>query len=102
MESGQDPVVLHTAQHLHQSLVDFAHDVFRCESRIDLAPVPPPLPDAVWSGPPRYRVGFQGTLIEWSLDAIGWLGEFSADVAARRGAGVPLLRTVSRSASASA
>jgi hypothetical protein len=37
-------------------------------------------------------------LIEWSLDAIGWLGEFIADLAAREGAGVPLLLTVSRPA----
>ncbi|WP_328610139.1 hypothetical protein OG943_13760 [Amycolatopsis sp. NBC_00345] len=65
-------------------------------------PVVHHLPDGVWSGPPRYRVSFRGTLIEWSLDAIGWLGEFIADLAAREGAGVPLLLTVSRPAPAGA
>ncbi|MGW4482267.1 hypothetical protein ACWEOE_00365 [Amycolatopsis sp. NPDC004368] len=97
VDSGQDPAVRHAAQHLHQSVVDFAHDVFRCESRIEHDPAPPPLPEAVWVDPPRHRVSFRGTLVEWSLDVVGWLGAFIADVAARRGAGVPLLLTVSRS-----
>lgn len=99
VDSGQDPAVLGAAQRMHQSLVDFAQGVFRCESRIEWDPVPPPLPDSVWFGPPRHRVSFQGTLIEWSLDAIGWFGGFIADLAVREGVGVPLLLTVSRSTS---
>lgn len=95
VDSGQDPAVHQAAHRLHQSVSELAHDVFRCESRIEQDPVPPPLPDGVWSGPPRHRVSFRGTLIEWSLDAIGWLGEFLGDLAAREGAGVPLLLTVS-------
>ncbi|MGK3205411.1 hypothetical protein [Amycolatopsis sp. MEPSY49] len=39
---------------------------------------------------------FEGTLREWSPDAIGRLGGFLADLAAREGVGVPLLLTVSR------
>jgi hypothetical protein len=45
-------------------------------------------------------VSCQGSLIEWSLDAIGWFGGFLADLAAREGAGVPLLLTVSRATAA--
>lgn len=96
VDSGQDPVIHQAAHRLHRGLTELARDVFRCESRIELDPVSPPLPDGVWSGPPRHRASFQGTLIEWSLDAVGWLGEFIADLAARESSGVPLLLTVSR------
>jgi hypothetical protein len=100
VDSGQDPVVLGAAQRMFQGLSEFAQGVFRCESSIELNPVSPPLPDSVWFGPPRHRVSFQGALTEWSLDAIGWLGAFLADLAAREGVGVPLLLTVSRSTAA--
>jgi len=97
VDSGQDPVIPAAAQRIHQWLGKLAQHVFRCDSLTERAPMPPPLPDTLWPGPPRYRVTFQGTLSEWSLDAIGWLGGFLADLAAREGAGVPLLLTVSRS-----
>jgi hypothetical protein len=98
VDSGQDPAILAAAQRIHQWLGELAQNVFRCESLTERAPLPPPLPDAVWTGPPRHRVTFQGTLSEWTLDAIGWLGGFLADLAAREGAGVPLLLTVNRAA----
>jgi hypothetical protein len=97
VDSGQDPVFPVAAQRVHHWLDQLDQNVFRCGSLIEWEPMPPPLPDTVWLGPPRHRVTFQGTLAEWSLDAIGWLGGFIADLAAREGAGVPLLLTVSRS-----
>jgi hypothetical protein len=98
VDSGQDPAIPAAAQRIHQWLGELAQNVFRCESLTERAPLPSPLPDAVWTGPPRHRVTFQGTLSEWTPDAIGWLGGFLADLAAREGAGVPLLLTVNRAA----
>jgi hypothetical protein len=97
VDSGQDPIIPLAAQRIHQWLNKLNQHVFRCESVTGLVPMSPPLPDTVWLGPPRHRVTFQGTLTEWSLDAIGWLGGFLADLAACEGAGVPPLLTVSRS-----
>lgn len=96
VDSGQDPAIPVAAPRIQELLGTLPQNVFRCESRTERDPLPPPLPDTVWAGPPRHRVTFQGTLAEWSLDAIGWLGGFLADLAAREGASVPLLLTVSR------
>ncbi|SFI94792.1 hypothetical protein SAMN05421835_102275 [Amycolatopsis sacchari] len=97
LDSGQDPVIPSVAQRIHRWLGSLNQNVFQCGALVDQEPLPPPLPDEMWLGPPRHRVTFQGTLSEWSLDAIGWLGGFLADLAAREGAGVPLLLTVTRS-----
>ncbi|TWJ20725.1 hypothetical protein [Micromonospora endolithica] len=40
---------------------------------------------------------FCGTLAEWSLDALGWLGGFRADLSAQNGITTPVLLTVTRS-----
>lgn len=97
VDSGQDPAIPAAAQRIHHWLGELPQNVFRCGAPAERAPLPPPLPDALWAGPPRHRMTLEGTLSEWSLDAIGWLGGFLADLAAREGAGVPLLLTVSRS-----
>ncbi|GIF46201.1 hypothetical protein DFJ67_6153 [Asanoa ferruginea] len=39
------------------------------------------------------RVTFDGTLAEWSPDAIGWLGAFLGDLCARQGVATPVLLT---------
>jgi len=98
VDSGRDPVVPGAAQRMFHWLGRLRQNVFRCDSLTERDPLPPVLPDTAWPGPPRHRVTFQGELAEWSLDTIGWLGGFLADLAAREGAGVPLLFTVSRSA----
>ncbi|GHF63208.1 hypothetical protein FHX82_003029 [Amycolatopsis bartoniae] len=80
---------------LREEMDRLDQDVFVCEPSVDPGPPPaPPLPDHLWR--PGHRVTFGGTLAEWSLDAIGWLGGFLADLSARRGVGTPLLLTVSR------
>jgi hypothetical protein len=94
VDSGQNPVIPAVAPRIHRSLA--RQDVFRCESLAERTPLPPPMHDTFWSGPPRHRVTFRGTLCEWSPDAIGWLGGFLAELAAGEGAGVPLLLTVER------
>jgi hypothetical protein len=40
-------------------------------------------------------VTFEATLVEWSLDTIGWLGALVADIAVAEGVRTPLLLTVS-------
>ena len=95
VDSGQNPIIPDAAERIHHWLGELNQNVLAGASLIEWNPVPPPLPDTVWFGPPRHRATFRGTLAEWSLDAIGWLGGFLADLAAREGAGVPLLLTVS-------
>ena len=59
------------------------------------------LPAATFEGGPdgdHHRVTFRGTLAEWSLDALGWLAAFLADVSARHGVRTPLILTADRSA----
>lgn len=75
--------------------------VFACESHSDTDHDPkamrPPFDSGFWNGPPRHRVTFSGTLAEWSLDALGWLGGFLADLSAQHGITTPVLLTVTRS-----
>lgn len=56
----------------------------------------PPFDDSFWNGPSLHRATFHGALAEWSLDALGWLGGFLADLSARQGVTTPLLLTASR------
>jgi hypothetical protein len=53
------------------------------------------LSDHLWPGPPGGGVTFEATLVEWSLDTIGWLGALVADIAVAEGVRTPLLLTVS-------
>ncbi|MDQ2816369.1 MAG: hypothetical protein M3Z75_32135 [Actinomycetota bacterium] len=46
----------------------------------------------------HHRVTLRGTLAEWSLDALGWLAAFLADVSSRHGTTTPLMLTADRSA----
>jgi len=52
-----------------QSLAD--HDPLTMEHPFD---------DSFGNGPSLHRATFHGTLAEWSLDALGWLGGFLADL----------------------
>ncbi|MEX3105170.1 MULTISPECIES: hypothetical protein [unclassified Streptomyces] len=57
----------------------------------------PPFDDTFWGGPPRHTLALHGDLAAWSYDAVGWLGEALAELAARLGGRAPLLVTVRRS-----
>ncbi|WP_426564182.1 hypothetical protein ACPPVT_22210 [Angustibacter sp. McL0619] len=87
------------------SVDDIVADVNGCDQRIltltigtdKLGPlIPPPFPDYFWGGPVSARVGLEGDLYDWSLDAIGWLAGFLGDICARRAIHSPLLLTVAR------
>ncbi|MDO3703087.1 hypothetical protein Q3W71_15560 [Micromonospora sp. C28SCA-DRY-2] len=101
LDSGQAPSIPSAAPRMREWLGRLDQDVFRCESLslADHDPLTrrPPFDDGFWTGPSRHRATFHGTLAEWSLDALGWLGAFLADLSARQGIGTPLLLTASRS-----
>ncbi|MEV4811353.1 hypothetical protein [Micromonospora avicenniae] len=101
LDSGQDPSAPAAAQRMRDSLRRLEQNVFVCESHSLTDHVPlatrPPFDDRLWIGPPLHRVTFHGTLAEWSLDALGWLGGFLADLGASQGVTTPLLLTASPS-----
>ncbi|GAA4735782.1 hypothetical protein [Phytohabitans rumicis] len=98
LDSGTDPSIRSAAPGMREWMSQ-EQDTFVCESHSlsDPPPMAPPFDDWFWNGPPRHRVTFHGTLAEWSLDALGWLGGFLADLSARHGVSTPLLLTARRS-----
>lgn len=58
----------------------------------------PPLEqiDRLWLGPGHHRATFRGTLAEWSLDALGWLGAFLVEAAHQHGVRTPLMLSARR------
>lgn len=76
--------------------------VFACESvslagESDLA-LQPAAYAGVWPGPSSNRATLHGTLTEWSLDAVGWLVGFLADVVSQHSVSGDVMVTVSRNA----
>lgn len=100
LDSGRAPSIPAAAAWLREEIDRLDQDVFECESHslLDHDPLAarPPFDDAFWNGPPGHRATFHGTLAEWSLDALGWLGGFVADLSAAAGVDTPLLLTASR------
>lgn len=47
-----------------------------------------------WPGPPQHRATLSGTLVEWSLDAVGWLATLAAAAASHHGVSTPWMLTV--------
>ncbi|KWW97422.1 hypothetical protein TH66_17310 [Carbonactinospora thermoautotrophica] len=101
LDSGQAPSIPSAAPQMRELMSRLDQDVFVCESHSladhDPLTMKPPFDDSFWNGPSLHRATFHGTLAEWSLDALGWLGGFLADLSARQGVTTPLLFTASRS-----
>ncbi|MQA10267.1 MAG: hypothetical protein GEU98_17285 [Pseudonocardiaceae bacterium] len=101
LDSGQSPSIPSATPRIREWMSRLDQDVFECESHSladhDPLTMKPPFDDGFWNGPPLHRATFHGTLAEWSLDAVGWLGAFLADLSAREGVTGPLLLTASRS-----
>ncbi|OLF18522.1 hypothetical protein [Actinophytocola xanthii] len=100
LDSGRSPAVPAVAARLREWVGRLDQEVFACDSHsaddhASLA-ASPPFDDRLWYGPAGHRATFHGTLAEWSLDALGWLGAFLADLSAREGVTTPLLLTVDR------
>lgn len=101
VSGGQDPSVPAVVGQLGARLDRLDQQVFECRSAAVADPdagLPPPVHDAFWNGPARHATVLRGELVEWSCDAIGWLAEAVADLAAQLGVRSPLLCTVARSA----
>jgi hypothetical protein len=100
LDSGQAPSIPSAASHMRERMSRLDQDVFVYESHSladhDPLTMRPPFADSFWNGPSLHRATFHGTLVEWSLDALGWLGGFLADLSARQGVTTPLLLTASR------
>jgi hypothetical protein len=95
-----DPSIRAAAPAIGQWVREISQEVFDCESWSEDDPLVLP-PATTFEGGPdggHHRVSFRGTLAEWSLDALGWLAAFLADVSARHGVRTPLILTAGRSA----
>jgi hypothetical protein len=102
--AGPDPSIGAAAPEIMQWVQGIRQDVFACDSFTladdDHLVLQPATFDEGWPGTDRQRVTFTGTLAEWSLDALGWLAAFLADLSSRHGIDTPLMFTADRSAPA--
>ena len=98
LDSGQDPSIPTVAPEMLTLIQSVDQPVFVCDSLTDHDPLAPEFPfgDQFWRGRPRHQAVFSGSLAEWSVDALGWLAGFLADVAADLGVSTPLLFTATR------
>ena len=99
LDSGKNPAIRSVATELFQRLQKTKQTVFVCEafSLTDDTNVAKPIYiDNLWNGPPQHPVTLYGTLVEWSLHALGWLATFLASTSYQLGVATPLLLTVSR------
>jgi hypothetical protein len=100
VDGGQDRTVHTAALEMAQWLRTVNQSAFTLDSvsvADDRKTAPQsPVIDELWLGPPQYRAVFHGTLVEWSLDALGWLAAFLAEAGSLHGASNPVLLTASR------
>lgn len=99
LDGGENPMIRSVASELFEWLQKIKQNVFVCDSfslTDDTNVVKPAFVDNLWVGPPQHPVTFYGTLVEWSLDALGWLATFLAGASFRFGVTTPMLLTVSR------
>lgn len=100
LDGGQNPSIRSAAAEMLQWMQTIKQDVFSCDSFSlidDPVILKPAVIDELWLGPAEHRAAFHGTLVEWSLDALGWLAAFLASASSRHGVNTPLMLTVSRS-----
>lgn len=98
-----DPSIRTAAPAIARWVREINQEVFDCESWSEDDHLVL-LPATTFEGGPdcdhhcdHHRVTFRGTLAEWSLDALGWVAAFLADVSARYGVRTPLILTADRS-----
>lgn len=99
LDGGEESPIHSAASELADWLRRFHQDVFGHPEILPEGgdePEPPGITDALWGGPARHRARLAGTLVEWSLDAVGWLAAFVAQAAAQHGMAGPLFLTVDR------
>jgi hypothetical protein len=104
VDGGQDQSVRLAAHEMLQWIRTIQQVVFSCDSLsmededdYDQMLREPAVIDELWLGPAQHRVTFHGVLAEWSLDALGWLAAFLAEVSSLHGVSTPLLLTIHQS-----
>jgi hypothetical protein len=98
LDGGQSPAIRSVAAELFQRLQQIKQTVFVCDafSLTDDTNLEKPIYiDNLWVGPPQHPLTLYGTLVEWSLDALGWLAAFLAGASFKFGVTTPMLLTVS-------
>lgn len=99
LDGGENPIIRLVASDLFQWWQKIKQSVFTCDTfslTDDTNVVKSTFIDDLWVGPPQHPVTFYGTLVEWSLDALGWLATFLAGISFKFGVTTPMLLTVSR------
>ena len=100
VDGGQDPSIRAAAPGMLQWMQKIRQEVFTCDSfslTDDAVILQPAVINELWRGPAQHQATFHGALIEWSLDALGWLAAFLASASSQHGVSTPLMLTVSRS-----
>ncbi len=95
LHGGPNLTIRSAAPELFRWMQPFTQEVFVCDSfsvSDDEALVLEPTGQfPAWWEPGPYQATFRGTLIEWSLDAIGWLAAFLAEASHQSGVSTPLM-----------
>jgi hypothetical protein len=104
LDGGADPTIRAAAPGIVQWVRRIDQNVFSCDS-VSLAEddhlvLWPTTFDGDSANTDHHRVTLRGTLAEWSLDALGWLAAFLADVSSWHGVSTPLMLAADRSAPA--
>lgn len=98
LDGGQNPTIRSAAPLILQWMQGLKQEVVAgdaCSLTDDVAVLQPGFIDQLWLGPALHRATFSGTLVEWSLDALGWLAAFLVSASAHCGVSTPLVLTVS-------
>jgi hypothetical protein len=101
LDGGSDPAIQRVAQLLLRWLQAANQNIYNAtsfslsdEAHLVLGPVR--LDREFMTNDAHHRVTLHGTLAQWSLDALGWLAAFIADVCAKLHVDGPLLMTADR------
>lgn len=99
LDSGQNPSIRSVAPDLFKWMQTMRQDVIKWDSfslteADGVMNLKPLFIDELWNGPAEHRVTFRGTLVNWSLDALGWVSAFLASASAQQGISTPLVLTV--------
>lgn len=99
LDGGPDASIQSAARQMLTWMQQAEQDVLACDAisltehaQLALGPV---FFDGLWGDPAHHRATFRGTLASSSLDAVGWLAAFVADLSARHAPTTPLLLTAS-------
>ncbi|MEU1389999.1 MULTISPECIES: hypothetical protein [unclassified Nonomuraea] len=93
LDGGQNASIRSVAPDMIDWLRELKQDVFDDFFLTDDDPVLlcPAITDELWFGPALHRVTVDGTLVEWSLDSLGWLAALLAEAGRRYQLDSPLM-----------